>query len=242
MAAHRQVPDMDFGLNNASHNSTAVGGPSDSQTAALQLTVHSHHPQTGGEGPISLHTKDFSREPSWCICDKQFTRHDALLRHIKEQTPCGGCGARFRRGLGFNHSEDCRLNNIDSELHDQGAGALTTATTSGLPVPTNDDINSDLYLCSKGCSKEDGDTYFTMFDLVQHMIAVHFSEEQRTEISGVLQQQGGTSSQPDATLQPLQPGFGPNNASQSNEQGPASEYVRPSDVFWSAAASEDYDM
>lgn len=45
MAAHLQVPDMDFGLNNASHISTAIGGPPDGQTAALQLIAHSHHSQ-----------------------------------------------------------------------------------------------------------------------------------------------------------------------------------------------------
>ncbi|KAI1442194.1 hypothetical protein F5Y02DRAFT_421312 [Annulohypoxylon stygium] len=172
-----------------------------------------------------------------------------FFRHIKEQTPCDGCGARFQRRKGLvHHSEGCLSANVDNELHDQGVGALpVVSTTSSLPVPTNNNINPStacLLPCSVGCVNEDGSLLFEVPDLVKRMITAHLPKEQHPEVLGILQQQGGTSQfyQPDATIQPPQPLVGSNDASQSDEQGHASEYVRPSDDFWSAAASEDYDM
>lgn len=176
----------------------------------------------------------------------KFVRHDALLRHIKEQTPCVGCNARFQRRKGkTHHLEGCPFDNADGGLHNQGPGAVPVAMASSLPIPT-DDVNSSasrLLPCDLGCVKEDGNRFFEMSDLIEHMFTMHVPEEQRPQVLNMLQQ-GVTSqsSQSYVALQPTQPLLGPNDASQSNEPGYGTQYVQLGDVFWSAAAPEDYEM
>ncbi|KAI1456467.1 hypothetical protein F4805DRAFT_475801 [Annulohypoxylon moriforme] len=191
MVPHYQVLNIDFDnrfIDNASRNASTLKETSDSQRAALQPVIRSSLSPLGGKGLPGIHVKDTSYQSLKCTCGIEFSRSDALNRHIKSKSndvpkhPCKNCNRRqgmngFRRRDHLaQHMKSCRGRNVGNNPHNHEAEPFPAAAMSGPLTRTREDSLSQVqnpemapFPClSLGCDRVGPNGYLRSQDLIEH--------------------------------------------------------------------------